>query len=161
VHRCIRLVIALSSVLAVTPTHAVDMADPTPAVQATPDRLAGARTHLQARRFGDAIAELKRVNDGRNADWNNLMGYAHRKLAPPDLAAAERYYDAALAIQSQHRGALEYSGELYLMKGDLARAELRLTQLARACGAPCEEHDDLKQAVARFKANGNAYKPAP
>jgi Tfp pilus assembly protein PilF len=151
------LVIALA--MAAAPAGAVDMADLTPSVQ--PDRLEKARTHLQARRFGDAIAELKRVNDGKNADWNNLMGYAHRKLAPPDLVAAERYYDAALSINAQHRGALEYSGELYLMKGDLARAEQRLTQLARACGAPCEEHEDLKQAVARFKANGNAYKPAP
>lgn len=143
-------------------SHAVDNFEPAPQdTQAAPDKLAAARTRIQARRFADAIAELKRVNDAKSADWNNLMGYAHRKLAPSDLSAAERYYDAALAIDAQHRGALEYSGELYLMKGDLARAEQRLTQLARACGAPCEEHDDLKQAVARFKANGNAYKPAP
>ncbi|HET9822775.1 MAG TPA: tetratricopeptide repeat protein, partial [Burkholderiaceae bacterium] len=107
-------------------------------------------------RWPDAIADLKRVNDTKSADWNNLMGYAHRKLSPPDLAAAERHYDAALAIDAQHRGALEYSGELYLMKGDLARAEQRLAQLARACTA-CEELEDLKQAVARFKANGNRY----
>jgi len=140
--------------------HAVDSTDvpptPAPAAQAAPDKLASARAQLAAKRWPDAVAELKRVNDTKSADWNNLMGYAHRKLNPPDLAAAERHYDAALSLNPQHRGALEYSGELYLMKGELAKAEQRLAQLARACTA-CEEHEDLKKALARFKANGNRY----
>jgi tetratricopeptide (TPR) repeat protein len=149
----------LPLLLLVPTAHAVDTSDVQPATvpqAAAPDRLAAARTALAAKRWPDAVAELKRINDTRSADWNNLMGYAHRKLTPPDLAAAERHYDAALAINATHRGALEYSGELYLMKGDLARAEQRLAQLARACAA-CEEHEDLKQAVVRFKANGNRY----
>ena len=137
----------------VTPAGAVDSFEPAP----QHDKLGAARTHLSARRYADAIAELKRVDDRANADWNNLMGYAHRKLNPPDLANAERHYDAALRIVPEHRGALEYSGELYLMKGELARAEQRLDQLARACRAACEEHADLKQAVARYKAAGNRY----
>jgi tetratricopeptide (TPR) repeat protein len=156
-----RSILTTLALLACTAARAVDSTDvpPTPApaaAQAAPDRLASARAALAAKRWPDAVAELKRANDTKSADWNNLMGYAHRKLTPPDLAAAERHYDAALAINANHRGALEYSGELYLMKGDLARAEQRLTQLARACSA-CEEHDDLKKAIARFKANGNRY----
>jgi len=138
------------------------MPEPAPEqTQAAPDRLAAARRDIQARRWADAIAELKRVNDFRSADWNNLMGYTHRKQGSPDLAAAERYYDAALAIFPEHRGALEYSGELYLIKGELPRAEQRLAQLSRACAAACEEYGDLKLAVARFKGNGNRHVPAP
>ena len=131
-----------------------------PEAAAPVDKLAEARRHIQAKKWPDAIAELKRVNDGGNADWNNLMGYSLRKQASPDLAGAERHYDAALRIAPTHLGALEYSGELMLMKGDLAKAEQRLAQLARACASACEEYADLKDDVARFKATGNKYVPS-
>ncbi len=135
-------------------------ADTEPAGPA-PDPFAAARTQIAAKRFPEAIAALKRVNATGNADWNNLMGYAQRKQTPPDLAAAERYYDAALKLVPAHLGALEYSGELYLMKGELVRAEARLAELAKACNARCEEHADLKREVERFKANGNKFVAAP
>ena len=136
---------------------------PSPATTGAParDSLAAARGLIAAKRWSAAIEELKRVNATDNADWNNLMGYSHRKANAPDLPAAERYYEAALRLQPQHRGALEYSGELFLMRGDLPRAEERLAQLDKACRLPCEEYTDLKSAVARFKANGNRYVAEP
>jgi tetratricopeptide (TPR) repeat protein len=124
---------------------------------ATPDKLAPARAEIKAGKWVAAIDELKKVNDTGSADWNNLMGYSHRKAKTPDYPAAERYYDEALRIDPKHRGALEYSGELYLMLGDLAKAEARLATLDKACTFGCEEFTDLKKAVARFKANGNKY----
>ena len=60
-----------------------------------------------------------------------------------------------MRINPKHRGALEYSGELYLMTGDLAKAEQRLATLDKACTFGCEEFTDLKKAIASFKANGN------
>ena len=83
------------------------------------------------------------------------MGYSLRKSARPDYAGAEKYYDEALRIEPQHRGALEYSGELYLITGNLPKAETRLAALEKACRLPCEEYTDLKQSVERYKANGN------
>jgi Flp pilus assembly protein TadD len=145
----------LTLLLVCAPALAADTTDTTPA--AAPDKLAAARGHIKAARWAEALAELKKVNDTRSGDWNNLMGFAHRKLSPPDLAAAERYYDAALKIAPAHRGALEYSGELYLMKGELPRAEQRLAELARVCDGPCEEQSDLKRSIDRFKANGNKF----
>lgn len=124
-------------------------------VAATADKLAPARAQIAASQWRLAIDELKKVNDTGSADWNNLMGYSHRKAKVPDYAAAERYYDEALRIDPSHRGALEYSGELYLMKGDLARAEQRLAALDKACRFGCEEYTDLKKAIASYKANGN------
>ncbi len=132
-------------------------ADTTPAASPAADKLSAARAEIQAGRWVAAIDELKKVNDTSSADWNNLMGYSHRKAKTPDYAAAERYYDEALRIDPKHRGALEYSGEMYLVKGDLAKAEERLGRLDKACFLPCEEHADLKKAVARYKANGNKY----
>ena len=155
-------ILCLLLALAAAPVLAADMAPAPAADTAVPaDKLGAARRHIAAKRWPDAIAELKRVNDSGSADWNNLMGYSLRKQAVPDLAAAERHYDAALRIAPQHRGALEYSGELYLMKGDLAKAEERAAQLSRACAAACEEYADLKKAVENYKAAGNKFVAAP
>lgn len=137
--------------------HAAD----TPVVEPAVDKLAQARAHIKAKQWVAAIDELKRVNDTGNANWNNLMGYSLRKQATPDLDGAERFYNEALRIDPKHRGALEYSGELYLMKGDLASAEKRLAALDKACTFGCEEYTDLKNAVARFKSAGNKYIAAP
>jgi Flp pilus assembly protein TadD len=132
-------------------------AAPEPAAASGP--LDGAREQIAAKRWDRAIAELKRVNAPSSADWNNLMGYALRKQAVPDLEGAQRHYDAALRIAPRHRGALEYAGELALMKGDLVRAESHAATLGQACPSGCEELDDLKKALVRYKANGNRYVP--
>jgi hypothetical protein len=133
---------------------AAHAADTTPAA---PDRLSPARERIAQKDWPGAVAALKQVEDARSADWNNLMGYSLRKSPNPDLAAAERFYDAALQIDPKHRGALEYSGELFLMTNRLALAEQRLAALDKACLLPCDEFTQLKQAVARYKANGNRW----
>src|SRR5882672_8684017 len=85
----------------------------------SPDKLDGVRAQIEARNFPGAIDELKRINATGNADWNNLMGYSLRKAPTPDFAGAEKFYNEALRIDPKHRGALEYSGELYLQTGNL------------------------------------------
>ena len=136
--------------------HAAYAADNEPA-PATIDKLAAARAQIAAKQWRVAIDELKKVNDTGSADWNNLMGYSLRKAKTPDLDGAEKFYNEALRIDPKHRGALEYSGELYLMKGDLATAEKRLAALDKICRLPCEEYTDLKKAIERYKAAGNKY----
>ena len=146
-----RILTAGALALAIQAAFAVDSE---PAVN---DKLAPARAQIAAQQWRGAIEELKRINDTGSADWNNLMGYSHRKAKTPDLEAAERYYNEALRIDPKHRGALEYSGEMYLQKGDLAKAEERLATLDKVCRLPCNEYTDLKKAVQAYKANGNRY----
>ena len=143
--------------LTVETAHAADTPDPPPARSADP--LASARNAIADERWTAAIAELRRVNATGSADWNNLLGYALRKQTKPDLDAAQRHYDAALRIDPRHKGALEYAGELALMKSDLATAEAHLATLARLCPNGCEALADLQKAVARYKANGNRRLP--
>ncbi|RZL91795.1 MAG: tetratricopeptide repeat protein [Variovorax sp.] len=143
---------AILATLPLPPALAADTDSTPPAL-----RLAAARSQIAAKNWPRAIAELKRVNDPGNADWNNLMGYSVRKGKTPDLAAAERYYNEALRIDPNHRGALEYSGELYLMLGNLPKAEERQAALARLCTVPCEELDDLNKAIEKYKGAGNKY----
>ena len=153
-----RFLLALLLPLGMGLAQAADTPDIAPAAA---DPLTPARAQLAARNWAGAINELKRVNATQNADWNNLMGYSHRRAANPDYAAAEKFYDEALRLNPKHRGALEYSGELYLIKGDLAKAEQRLAALDKVCTLPCEEYTDLKNAVARFKAAGNKHIAKP
>jgi tetratricopeptide (TPR) repeat protein len=146
----------MSAVLIAGAVPAARAADSEPA-PAAKDSLAAARAQLKEKHWSAAIEELQRVNATGSADWNNLMGYAMRKRQTPDLEASERYYDEALRIDPKHRGTLEYSGELYLMKGDLAKAEARLATLDKVCTFSCEEYRDLKKAISAYKANGNKY----
>ena len=56
---------------------------------------------------------------------------------------------------------LKYSGELYQITGNAAKAGQRLATLDAACTFSREEYTDLKKAVGRHKANGNTYIAAP
>ena len=164
IRRCAPMLLSAAAALVAlsfsAPAPAADTAPAAPAAPAA-DALAPARAFIAKGQWRDAVAALQTVNDTGNADWNNLMGYSLRKSKTPDLAGAERFYNEALRLNPKHRGALEYSGELYLMTGDLAKAEARLAALDKVCTFGCEELKDLKAAVAKFKANGNRYVAAP
>lgn len=151
--------------------HAADHPPVFPARSATPaaapapapaaDKLAQARYLTRSLQWPAALDELRRINDTGSADWHNLMGYTLRNSKAPDLAAAERHYDEALRIDPRHRNALEYSGELYLMKGDLDKAQARLATLGSECGASgCQQQAQLQAAIERYKAAGNKYVPS-
>ncbi|MFM7531689.1 MAG: tetratricopeptide repeat protein [Rubrivivax sp.] len=119
-----------------------------------PAWLQQARKEITARRFDAALAVLQPANAVGNAEWHNLMGYAWRSRTPPDLVAAERHYLRALEIEPRHRSALEYYGELFLMKKDLAGALEIQSRLEKACRFGCPELKDLREAIARYRAAG-------
>ncbi len=127
---------------------AADTSPPEPA----PSWQAEAKKELKSANYESAIKVLQTANDSASADWNNLIGYAMRLKNPPDLMASETFYKAALKIDPAHKGALEYYGELLLMKNDLAGAEQMLARLETICFFSCEEFRDLKQAIATHKA---------
>jgi Flp pilus assembly protein TadD len=159
IHRTLTLAATTAALaLAATFVQASDTPPEQPAARAaTGDKLAQARTLITARNWSGAVDELRRVNDTGSADWNNLMGLTLRKGKTPDLAGSEKYYDAALRIDPHHRNTLEYSGELYLMKGDLPKAQARLATLQSECGGQCEQVAQLKTAIADYQAHGNKY----
>ena len=112
-----------------------------------------ARARIASRDWVGALAELRRVDARHSADWNNLMGYTLRKSPQPDWDAASRYYDEALRIDPEHRGALAYSGELALQRDDLTAAQHRLDALERVCGRQsCQELVTLRDAMTLHKA---------
>ena len=140
--------------LAAVPAQAA-MSDPAPN---DPPWLTAARADLKAQRFEQMADALRAANVAGNAEWHNLLGYALRKKTPPDLAGAETHYKRALELDPKHRLALEYYGELFLMKGDVAGAEGMLARLDKVCFFGCEEFRDLKAAIARHKAQAGKAK---
>ena len=140
----------LSAILGLS--TAVMSADMTPAGPATPSWQNQTRQLIEAKNFDQAISVLSQADDKQSADWHNLMGYSLRKKSPPNLPEAEKHYQAALAKEPKHRGALEYYGELLLLKNDLAGAETMLNRLDKACTFGCEEYRDLKKSVLQYKA---------
>ena len=123
-----------------------------PSVQ---DRLASARSAIKAQEWTRALFDLNQAvqEDPRNADVHNLLGYAYRKRASPDLAKAFEHYKLALRLDPKHMGAHEYIGEAYLMDKKPVEAEKHLTQLATICGnKTCEAYVDLARAISAYKA---------
>lgn len=100
--------------------------------------------------YANALDQLRKANDTKSADWNNLMGFALRKNSPPDLPNAETHYQAALAIKPDHKGALEYYGELKLMQRDLPGAKALQAKLSAACPSGCPQLDKLNAAIKRY-----------
>lgn len=143
--------VAFTTAALATPTVWAAASDPAPD---DPPWLQQARKEVTARRFDAALALLRPANAFDNAEWHNLMGYALRSRTPPDLAAAEAHYVRALEIEPRHRSALEYYGELFLMKKDLGGALAMQGRLEKACRFGCPELKDLREAIARYRAAG-------
>ena len=127
-------------------------ADMTPAGPAAHSWKSQTRQLIEAKNFDQAINVLLQADEKQSADWHNLMGYSLRKKTPPNLAEAEKHYQSALVKEPKHRGALEYYGELLLLKNDLAGAETMLSRLDKACTFGCEEYRDLKKSISQFKS---------
>ncbi len=88
------------------------------------------------------------LRDDRNADIQDYLGYAHRRLGRLDTAM--QHYRQALTLNPRHRSAHEHLGEVYLAQSNLADAKDQLAALEKICLIPCQEYDDLKRALANY-----------
>jgi len=88
-----------------------------------PDFAAGQRA-LAAGDWQGAIAALKlaALRDPYNADLQNYIGYAFRRLR--QLKPAIAHYGLALTFNPRHLAAHEHLGKAYLAMGQLRRPKL-------------------------------------
>lgn len=102
---------------------------------------------VNEKRYAEALTALSKAEKafGAHPDVLTYMGYVHRRMG--ELAVAETYYRQALAIAPNHRGALEYYGELKVVKGDISGAKTLLAQLDRICAYDCAEAEELRRWI--------------
>jgi tetratricopeptide (TPR) repeat protein len=133
---------ALFTGMAATPALAVDNMMSKDA----PD-LTAVRAKIKAKDWKSAIADLNGLVDNgvQHADVYNLLGFSLRNAG--DMKSAQTYYAKALDYDPEHKGALEYQGELYVKLGQFDKAQANLTKLAKLCPQGCEEREDLEEAI--------------
>ncbi len=104
-------------------------------------------------KYEPAIALLQDAlwDAGPHPDLLTYLGFANRKLQRFDTATG--WYGAALTVAPNHRGALEYYGELKLERGDRAGALAHLARLERLCGFGCQQADQLRGQIAGSRAS--------
>jgi Flp pilus assembly protein TadD len=150
-----RIVAALIGVtILVLPVAAIALPaeDESADVKLDPDFVTGKRA-IDAKNWDAAIKAFSSaaLRDTRNADIQNYLGYAYRKVG--QLEASFRHYERALALSPRHRGAHEYIGEAYLVVDNLAKAEEHLAALQTICLIPCEEFEELKEKIEQYKSS--------
>ena len=109
--------------------------------------LSSVRAKIKAKDFKGAIAELTpMLETNQHADVYNLMGFSLRKSG--DYKQAYTFYRKALDFNPEHKGALEYLGELYVETGQVDKARENVVLLKKLCPSGCEELADLEKAIA-------------
>jgi Flp pilus assembly protein TadD len=135
----------LALLLAGLPLHGAPAVDSTTSRDA-PD-LTSVRAKIKAKDFAGALAELRPLlQTHEHADVYNLMGFSLRKTG--DQKQAFTFYRKALDFDPQHKGALEYLGELYVETGQIDKAREHLARLKTLCPGGCEELADLEKTIA-------------
>lgn len=109
-------------------------------------QLAKAEASIDAEQYRTAISTLNDIvrTNPRSADAYNLLGFSYRKTK--DFPRAERNYNRALRLDPNHKGALEYMGELFLETNRRDKAQEMLTRLEKLCPNGCDELSDLRKA---------------
>jgi tetratricopeptide (TPR) repeat protein len=116
--------------------------------------LTAVRAKIKARDFKGALAELTpMLTTYQHADVYNLMGFALRKTG--DYQQAYTFYRKALDFDPNHKGALEYLGELYVETGQIDKAKQNVARLKELCPSGCEELADLEKAIGGGSAKVN------
>ena len=117
-----------------------------------PDFAAGKKA-LAAEDWSGAITALKlaALRDPRNADIQNYIGYAYRRLR--QLGPAMGHYQQALTFNPRHRSAHQHLGELYLVLANQPKRKSISQRWSDICLIPCEELGDLVRLIAAYNGS--------
>lgn len=117
-------------------------------ISKTAPDLTSPRAKIKAKDFAGAIVDLTPIlATHQHADVYNLMGFSLRKSG--DLKQAATFYAKALDFDPDHKGALEYQGEMFFEQGQIEKAKANLAKLVTLCPRGCEEREDLERAISK------------
>ncbi len=94
-----------------------------PEAKAENPNLTAGRQAIDANDFRSALKSLTKAvqENPKDADAQTMLGYSYRKLGTFDKSM--EHYQKALKIDSKHRSAHEYLGELYTKRIILVRQQ--------------------------------------
>ena len=103
---------------------------------------------INEHRYDAALVSLREAGlaFGPHPDVLTYLGFTYRKLG--DRPRAQAFYRQALAIAPDHRGVLEYFGELKVERGDMGGARANLARLDKVCRFGCYEAEELRLWIA-------------
>ena len=137
----------LTAVLVISVAAADDIGAPADPIDVD-ETMNTARAFIEQGELEKATEQLRKVvdEDKSNADAWNLLGYSWRKLN--ENRKSKKSYARALKLDPNHKGALEYQGELFIKLGERDKANDNLARLKTLCPSGCEELDNLSRALA-------------
>ena len=119
-----------------------------------------AKRLIRHEEYAKAIPHLMTALQKRphDADILNYLGFTHRMVGVSETDATRAndfnmslsFYQAALAIDPNHRGVHEYLGELFLAMNNLNAAHHEMNELVILCPDGCDERDALNKALAAY-----------
>jgi len=147
---CACAALVFGTLFVAVPRAAADPGDVDPTTSAAGSDYAAGKKAVEAKDWKSAIERLNKalLQDDRNPDIHNLLGYAYRNSG--QLDSAFKHYHRALELNPRHRGAREYLGEAYLLANDVQKAQEQLAALRQICLIPCEEYEDLEKAITAY-----------
>jgi len=112
---------------------------------------------VKAARAGDwhmSLHYLKRSvrRDPQDADALTVLALSYRKLGR--MQESMRFFEAALAVDPDHRSANLHAGDAYLAGGNLVKAMEIQARLTDLCPKGCKELEALKSAIEAFGRKG-------
>ena len=138
------LVLILSLILSIN-AHAAGSDDSSSYVP-KPKSFKEAVSLIKSGKYNDAVEAfeiiLKNKKNSKNPDILNEYAFALRKSG--NLGKAETFYNKALNIDPNHKGALEYIGELYVDTKRMDKAKQTLIKLENC---KCPEYAELKSYI--------------
>ena len=137
----------LTAVLVLSVAAADDIGAPADLIDVN-ETMNTARAFIEQGELEKATEQLRKVvdEDKSTADAWNLLGYSWRKLN--ENRKSKKSYARALKLDPNHKGALEYQGELFIKLGERDKANDNLARLKTLCPSGCEELDNLSRALA-------------
>jgi len=129
------------------PAAAQPPAAAAPSTQQLVSSFENARALILSGKYEAGIAAMKALGYDDHPDVASSIGFAYAKLG--NLNEARAWYTKALSADPNHLATWSYSGALYVVQGDIAKARGDLERIKTLCGgATCREYQELNALIA-------------
>jgi len=131
----------------VPPPAAQSPAAQAPSTQQLVSSFTKARALILSGKYEAGIVAMKALGYDDHPDVSSSIGFAYAKLG--NLNEARAWYSKALAADPNHLSTRSYSGALYVVQGDIAKARGDLEGIKAICGGTtCREYQELDAMIA-------------